>query len=538
MDAETRKKVEAAFEEKSSDLSKVSDQGVIDKVNAAFEGKTAEPKGKELSAEERLLDNTSGLTLKVGSFDTGIELPPEAIQALVGAGKRLTEIGTLGAHKTDEKAAEELATSGYATAGEVVADLAAMAAGGSALRGAGMISKAPTLAQTVLGNAAYAGATNEDRLDSALAAAAGGAAGHGAAKLLGKAINPKVTKGARDVIEDGGVVTPGAIVGGRAKILEDKLTSTPFMGDVVAGAQRKSIEQWNKGAINSVLKPIGKSLSKKTAAGQDAIDEAAKKVSKEYDKVLSKMDVRFDSEFAKNVTSLNGLVKSLSPKQAKKFDDILTNDVLRPFDNPNRVLLGKTFKEVDSVVRKKYQKLYKNDPKLADAVRTLHLELLDMAKRQHPQLGKRLDAADVAYAKLKRVEGAAQRLGREDGIFGPSDLLREVQKTTSKSNFAAGKGFDQRAIQEAKKVLPNKYPDSGTAGRLAQLLAVGGSVAEPGLAVPLVGGAALYTSPGVKLMQKLLTGGRGKTTKAIREYTEASAPFVGMLGGALGMQAE
>lgn len=502
-------------------------------------------------AEERLAENSTGHTLQFlnpfgENFDTGIELSPEIFQTLAGMGKRFTEIGKLGTHETDKKAAEELGTSGYATAGEIIADLSAMAAGGSALRSAGLMSKAPTLAKTILGNAAYSGATNSDRADAAMGGALGGAIGYGGAKLAGKIINPNVTKGAQDVIDDGGAVTPGAILGGGVKAVEDKLTSAPFMGDMIAGAQRRSIEQWNKGAINSVLKPIGKKLLKETKAGQEAIDEASKKVSKEYDKVLSRMNVRFDKEFAENVLfsedpmrpALNTLAQSLSPKQLAKFDEILKNDILRHFNNPNRMVLGKTFKEVDSAVRNKYKKLYKTDEKLATAVRQLHIELLNMAKRQNPGLGKRLDAADVAYAKLSRVRDAAQSLGREDGIFGPAELLRAVQKNTPKSTFAAGRGFDQRAIQEAKKVLPNKYPDSGTAGRMANLLAVGGGIVQPGAVVPLVAGAGLYTSPGVKLMQKLLTGGRGAATKAMREAAEQSAPFVGMLGGALGMNAE
>lgn len=546
MDAETRKKVEAAFGAKSG-MAEVSDQSVIDKVNAAFAEKESEPKTKEKSAEERLLENTEGQTLQIfnpfgENIDTGIDLSPEVLQTLIGAGKRLTEIGTLGTHKTDEKAAEELATSGYATAGEIIADLSAMAAGGSALRGAGVVAKAPTLAQTVLGNAAYAGATNSDRADAAMAAGTAGALGYGASKLAGKLLNPNVTKGARDAIDDGGVVTPGSILGGKVKMAEDKLTSAPFMGDMVASSQRKAVEQWNKGAINSVLKPIGKALSKKTAAGQDAIEEASRKVSKEYDDILTSMNVRLDQKFAENVVtkkaSLSALVRSLPEKQAKKFDDILTNDVLRPFDNPNRMLLGKTFKEVDSVVRKKYQKLYKTNPKLASAVKSLHMELLDMAKRQHPEMGKRLDAADIAYAKLSRVREAAQSLGKEDGVFGPAELLRAVKQNTSKADFAAGKGFDQRAIQEAKKVLPNKYPDSGTAGRTAQIAAIASGLIEPMTMAPLAAGTAAYTSPGVRLMQKLLVGGRGPKTQAMRKAADASAPFVGMLGGALGMQAE
>lgn len=511
-------------------------------------------KKEDKPAEERLAENSKGHTLQFfnpfgENFDTGIELSPELFQTLTGMGKRFTEIGTLGTNETDQKAKEELATSGYATAGEVIADLASMAAGGSALRGANIIGKAPTLAQTVLGNAAYAGATNEDRGDAALAGGLGGAAGYGAAKVLGKMINPNVTKGAQDVIDDGGVVTPGAILGGKVKAVEDKLTSAPFMGDMITGAQRKSVEQWNKGVINDVLRPIGQTLDDATKAGRDAIEEASRRVSKEYDSILKRMDVRMDRQFIENILvdsgqdpmkkPLSQLVRSLKPEQVKKFDEILTNDVLREFDNPTRLLLGKTFKEVDSTIRGKYKDLYKaGDKKLGNAVKTLHMELLAMAKRQHPELGARLDAADVAYAKLSRVREAARGLSKEDGIFGPSELLRAVQKNTSTPDFAAGRGFDQDAIEAAKKVLPNKYPDSGTAGRIANLAGIGGGIVEPTLVLPALAGAAAYTSPGVKLMQKLLTGGRGATTKAMREVAEQSAPFVGMLGGAVGMQAE
>lgn len=497
------------------------------------------------SVEEQRKSVADGMTLNVAGFDTGIEMPQGLTEFLAGAGKRLSEIGTLGTHQADPKTTELLDDSGYATAGGATADAATLLAGGSALKGAGIIKAAPSFLGNVGGGAAYGAATMNDRTSGALAGGIGGGIGHGLASGMGKIIAPKVTPGAQAIIDQGGTVTPGEILGGTVKAIEDKATSIPFVGDQISKAKRNSLAQWSKGVVNDAVKALGtgEKIGKATPAGSEAIKEAQNIISNRYDEILSGVQVTRDAAFDAQVASLKSMVQQLPKREAKLFNNILSREVDNYFDKTNGLLLGKTFKEVDSSLRQTYKKLLKSQDygqaKVGDAVREVHASLLNMAKRQNKSLGKKLDKADVAYAKLSRIEDAASSTAAEDGIFTPAHLQGAIKKATSKKKFAAREGFDQQAVEAAKASLSSRVPDSGTTGRaLLSAGVLGGSaVANPAIATGMMAGAGAYSQPGLKALQALLTK-RPKGAKETRLLLEELAPIIGLgsTAGALNVE--
>ena len=52
-------------------------------------------------------------------------------------------------------------------------------------------------------------------------------------------------------------LTPGAECGGWLKALEDKATSIPFVGDIIQGARKKGIEDFNRAALERATFPVG-----------------------------------------------------------------------------------------------------------------------------------------------------------------------------------------------------------------------------------------------------------------------------------------
>lgn len=503
----------------------------------------AQGKPLESSLEEQRKLVADGITLSPFGYDTGIEMPQGVTEFLAGAGKRLSEIGTLGTHEADQTTESLLNDSGYAAAGGAVADIAAMTAGGSALKAANVIKAAPTALQTILGGAAYGGATTKDRATGATAGGVGAGIGYGAAQGLGKLIAPKVTQGAQKLIDDGGVATPGQILGGIAKNVEDKATAIPLVGYQVAKAQRASIAQWSKGVVNDSLKPIGRKLDKATKPGADSIKEAQDIVSRRYDTILGKAKVARDAVFDADLNSIRGVAQSLPKQEAKEFDNLIERYLGTAFRDKNGVLSGKEFKEADSALRAAYKKLQKSpdyyQSKLGDSMRDVHGALRNMLNRQDTLRGKALDNADLAYAKLSRVEDAAKYAGAEDRVFGPAHLLSAIKNKTTSKRFAAGEGFDQKATEAAKAVLPNTVPDSGTTGRalLSGGVLAGGAVVDPTLAAGMLMGTGAYTQPGLRALQALLTKRPGGA-QAARGMLEGLSPLAGAGGSGYALNSD
>lgn len=159
-----------------------------------------------------------GSTLKFGPFDTGIGIGPKTTQFLAGMGKRFSDIGTLGM-RDETDADKALMDKGAAMAGGAVADLSTLIGGGSALRGAGMLSNLPKLTRvgrsmvmpgTALEAAGVGGAysgltTNGDLGDRVKATGIGAASGAafpvlGAAYKTGKAMIEPLTKSGQEAI--------------------------------------------------------------------------------------------------------------------------------------------------------------------------------------------------------------------------------------------------------------------------------------------------------------------------------------------------
>lgn len=476
-------------------------------------------------------------------LDTGIETPPWLTETLAGMGRRFSEIGTLGMHETPEQAAALLDDSGYAMAGGVLGDAATLVLGGHLAKSAGWMGQAlaapKTLAQASVGGAAYGGATSNDRVGGALGGAFGGGVGHGVATGLGRLASPHVDDAARALLDEGVDLTPGQILGGSAQRTEDALVSVPFLGDAIKSGQLNSLKQYNLSVINDALEPIGASLDVAIPAGREAIDAAQMRISREYGDILAGMNVRLDPTFLSEIGQLEKMAQKLPAREYRKFINEVNDKVLDPFNNPNQLLLGETFKEVDSGLRGLYKKaqkssdVYQND--LGDALRSVHQSLMGLAKRQNPEQAARLAATDKAYAKMSRVNEAANYVGAREGIFTPSHLLNSVKRNTGQNQYAAGKGFGQAETEAAKGVLSQTVPDSGTPLRSVVNLGLlgGAGLYNPLAAIGLMGGYGAYTKPGMKAAEAFLTT-RPKFAGALRETLEESAPFAGVLGVGIG----
>ena len=117
----------------------------------------------------------------------------------------------------------------------------------------------------------------------------------------------------------------------------------------------------------------------------------------------------------------------------------------------------------------------------------------------------------MLFRSYARIRDAANRTaaGANEGIFSPAQLAQAVRsqdKTVGKGASAKGKALLQDIAEAGTNVLSPKYPDSGTAGRAALDLAVGGAgyAFNPAIPAGLAAAGLPFVGSGRKITANLL----------------------------------
>lgn len=429
---------------------------------------------------------------------------------------------------------------------------ASLAAGGSKfmMQHAPGLAKLMSLAGTALTNptsplnAAFGGgiegavtetARGGDIGDIAKAAAIGTAtAGVGDAALRPAIRGIKMNPRAQNLVDQGVDVTTGGRMGRGGRNFEDKLTSVPGMGDAIIGAKNRERETFNRMLIDDALaplanKPPGKEMIPFTPdieditprmdkvpgnvpVGPDAISFADAQISTRYDDVLDKMTVTRDRAFTGEIDQLKIMAESLPSKERTRFNQILDESLDTSISGGSDMLLGQTYKKVFRRIRDESLR-YKKSPDafqqdLGNALHETALALKRVGQRQNPVQAKRLDAADKSFAKMATIRKAAEKQGAEDNIFTPNQYISEVRKGATGKQYSQGRAFNQGIAADARSVMAQKIPDSGTTGRAIAAGLLGGGAASTGTLVPaLIGtglGMAAYSKPGQRMVNNLL----------------------------------
>lgn len=364
-----------------------------------------------------------------------------------------------------------------------------------------------------------AGALDSDKKDLrgvATDAALGallGKAGDTAVRSASGLIAPKVSKAVRTLVDAQVPLTIGQIKGGAVKRAEDAATSIPFVGDVVKSAQNRSLEAFNRAAINRTLAPINKELPTTTKVGTDGVDYAAQALGDAYGEVLPRLTFEADKTYTANVGNLLSLAKNIPQYGAKPLRAFIQTEI-SPRMSAAGKMSGESFKEVDSKLGREIaeysRSLNPNDRKLADGFRELQSQLRRSVERANPADAPKLKAIDRGYANLVRVENAAGRTGATGGVFTPAQLqgaVRAADNSVRKRSVARGRAMMQDLSSAGKEVLPSSVADSGTATRgLLAYLAGGGAAhfVDPAAGAGMLGILGAYTKPGQKIATGLL----------------------------------
>lgn len=411
--------------------------------------------------------------------------------------------------------------------------------------GAGMTRVAATGAAGGAAGAALSPVTEGDfwrnkAIDTGIGALTGVGLGVGT-NAIAALIAPPLRNAARELVDMGVRLTPGRMMGRFASGIEDKLTSLPLVGDIMASGMRRSLEDFNRAVYRKVLDFAGIKGSPKSA-GYEGVADVESKLAGAYDALKSKIQFKSDPAFERDLAELASLVKEMPRTQADQFVNIVNNRVVQRL-MPRGHMDGGTFKQVESELSTFSRQYHSSSDaaqrQLADAIDTVNLALRENLERVNPLHAKELRALNTGWAAFKRLQSAAARRVGSEGVFSPGDLLAAERTMSGKASFARGDGLLRDIAQAAQDVLPSKVPDSGTAGRAAlNVFATGGLHAGGALANPAFWAAAgpvsmAYLGPAMSMARawaRTPSQPRNALAGGVRSVGQALAPTAGAIG--------
>jgi hypothetical protein len=363
-----------------------------------------------------------------------------------------------------------------------------------------------------------------------------GGAGTAALGALGSFVKPALSKSAQILADAGVRMTPGQLLGGMTKRLEDIAQSYPFAGQLVRNARLQSGEDFQIAAANKALKPIGAKVEGDIAAGPDLIEHVEDKISREYNRIHPNVSLALDQPLAADLGGIaQRAVGKLPDQELRQLQSIIEDQITGKVSRSNGLVPGKDVQGITSELSNEI-KGYRTDPswdkkKLGSFLGDVREAVRDALVRQNPQFAPQLRKANESWMLYAKLRDAAGRQGGELGQFSPTQLESAAKRGETAGAKAKGLAPMQGFAAAGKQVLPSKVPDSGTPERAAMmaiphLIGAGGGYAAagiPGAVAPGLGIAALYNPAAQYLLRQAITA-RPAGAQALRDIINQYAP--------------
>lgn len=367
---------------------------------------------------------------------------------------------------------------------------------------------------------------------------AGGAAG-AVGTAFGKLVSPKVPKDIQTLREMGVTPTIGQRLGPQASKIEEGLTSVPLLGSFIRESRNRTIEDFNRGLGNQVLKRVGQTLPDDVPAGHAMISHLERTLGENYDNLLPHLVGRADNQFQQEMGDLQTAAMLMPQNQSDQFNRILQTQVFDKF-TPQGNASGETLKEIEHQLGYRahgYMKSQDFDQQtMGRALREAQRILRNMIERNNPSKVGELQNANSAWADFLRLEKAASKAGKNEGVFTPGNFLqatKDLDPTRRKAQFARGEARLQDEARVGQRVLKNMIPDSGTAYRSMLGLGMLGGLgyATEDYRYPLLASMAMlpYTRSGQRTADLLLSGGNA-WREPLRTTIERVSPLMAATG--------
>lgn len=369
----------------------------------------------------------------------------------------------------------------------------------------------------------------EKAKQAGLGAAVGGPLGV-AGNVLSKTVAPKIGEQVKALLDAKIPLTPGQTLGGIVKSIEDRAAGWPIVGDAIMSARSKGIDEFNRAMYRRALAPFGDegaAVVNATTIGHDGIRKIGDFLSRKYEAALAQsVPSVIDDNFRRSVNQLHTMV----PKALRDDFAAIINQQIVP--TPGNTITPSVAKTAD-VELGRLAASYRGsaiaaERELARALGQAQAELRQLFARHNPNTAPLIRAADNGYRTLVQIENAGAMLGAKEGVFTPAQILNAIKKgdkSVRDRASARGEAHNQQFVEAADAVLPNKVPDSGTAGRLGLL----GVVARPDMAL-LGGTAGLAYTPGTSALLRAAMTKRPDWAEPLARQLQRASPYVGLLG--------
>lgn len=303
--------------------------------------------------------------------------------------------------------------------------------------------------------------------------------------------------------------------------IEDRLSGFPIVGDVISSAKDRGITALNAALGNRILANVGEKLPKGTEAGHATIDAVQSKLSSRYSKLVPNLKGVIDQETAEGFTAARDLAEQAS--RGTQLEKVVERVFGGRLDDPKiegATISGQKLKDAESELTRLYGK-YKNaqgdEGLYGDAINMVRQTVRDMVSRSNPEHATELAGLNKSWAQLKTLRDAVRAgsdRSKATGLVSPGAALR----------VTARQGYRDPLLEAATNILPDRVPDSGTAGRVALGVLAGTGAAgavgidpneHPVAAGTLAGLAALSTRPGQAAVAKMAFGSRPMALKSL-----------------------
>ena len=369
---------------------------------------------------------------------------------------------------------------------------------------------------------------------TALGGVGGGAGGY-LTNRLGAMLAPKVSEPQKAVQASDITLTPGQLLGDKAKQFEQFAESFPFIGGSISKAKERQLQQFNLSLTNKALSKIDANIPEGQFTGRNVYSKASELISDEYSKILQGVAYRFERPTHNAITALvRG--SGLPAQSQKELTSILKNEVYDKVSG--KIINGEVYKGMESDLRKRVVSLLTSQTDADRQKGEILKKSLDVIKsslrQQYPQKSSALRRVDSAYADMDTIKIASAK--SKSGVFTPEQYglaIKQADETRKKSKYALGKARGQQFAEQAYETMGTET-NAALAGRLA-LLATGayGAMQEPATAAAVYAlTPALYSKTGMKAIQAIMT----KRPDLVRSVGEAVQASAGGAGGITGQQ--
>lgn len=337
--------------------------------------------------------------------------------------------------------------------------------------------RAAAAAGAIQGGLAPVGTDDSRTLDAGVGAVTGGAArllsgvvGR-VAQPLTRALRPEDTTAVNTLLDAGVPLDAAQRSGSRgATALKRAVADNPM----TAPAQAAFVEHQGRAFTRAVLGTIGENADSATS---DVMGAARARIGRVFDDVAERNPVRYDGQLNHDIATLSHQAhRELVPADYSVIGNQVS-DIFEKAQQGNGHIDGAAYQNL----RTSLGRVAEQRSPLGHWAGQLRGVLDDALQRSAD--GEDLAALRTArsqYRRMLQIEGAIDNEG--GGMISPSKLANSLGTKSNRAQSKYGRG-DQTLVELAhagKRLLPDKFPNSGTAARigaqLAPALAVGSVV--------------------------------------------------------------